>query len=288
MPPKRRVAAEESEENTIQGTSGGNRGEFSGQRVYVRFNLKEIQSILPKFDPSDPTGNTAREWLHKVEVKSRLYQWDQHQKLTYAVMCLEGPAREWYEMNLEEINDWDVFRDLLMKYYPDDVDVAGILTQLGNKKRSATQSIDDYFNEVVKACKRAKLDEKGIKQYLIQGIEEEVIKMQLLPQMEKPLYDFLQLMRMLDGGRTQKVEDKKGESSKATEQDKDVLDHREREKQRPDIADNINHEENCVDLEEEWTSEDGSDETEGENSSMSEQEDTTGHETEESCSNDTE
>ncbi|XP_055685826.1 uncharacterized protein LOC129791613 [Lutzomyia longipalpis] len=236
MPPKRRVVEESDDgETPAQGTSRGGGGEASTSRVYMSFNLKEIRSILPTFNPSEATGSTAREWLHKVEVKSQLYRWDPHQKLTYAVMCLEGPAREWYEMNLEEINDWGVFRTMLMKYYPDEVDVAGILTQLGNKKRLATQSIDDYFNEVVKACKRARLDENGTKQYLIHGLDEEVMKMQLMTQLNQPLNDFLLLMRMLERGRNQKVEEKKGESSKAPEQEKEKekeLDHHERSKRR--------------------------------------------------------
>lgn len=184
-----------------EGTSSASVGGSNSRVVYMNFNLNEIKSIVPKFDPSEATGFSAREWLHKVSVKGRLYQWNDHQMLTYASMCLEGPSRDWYEMNIEEITSWNVFKERLVQCYPDDVNVAGILTELGNKKRRPEQSIDDYFNEVVKTGKRAKLSEEGIKQYLIQGLNEENMRLQLSCNQGKPLNDFLIMMRVLERGK---------------------------------------------------------------------------------------
>lgn len=187
-----------------EGTPSESAGERDSRVVYRNFNVKEIKSILPKFDPSEEAGLTAQEWLHKVTIKGKFYQWNEHQLLTYATMCLEGPSRDWYEMNIEDISEWSVFKKMLMKYYPDDVNVAGILTNLAGKKRRTEQSMDDYFNEVVKAGKRAKLNEKGIKQFLIQGINEENMRVQLSCNQDKTLDDFLILMRVLERARINK------------------------------------------------------------------------------------
>lgn len=164
----------------------------------VNYNMEEIRRIIPRFDPRDEDRYSARDWVARVEVKGTMYRWTDLQRVTYAAMVLAGPARDWYEMSFDELVSWDKFKTELINMYPEEVNVANLHAKLISRKRRDSETIDEYYNAVVMLAKKARIDDTGTKQYLVRGLPNAAMRMQLSSKRELPMIEFLREMRSLD------------------------------------------------------------------------------------------
>lgn len=64
---------------------------------------REMESLVTKFDPKDPTSLTAEEWVKSIESVARSYNWTEDAKLYCARLQLQGAARLWFEGVRDEV-----------------------------------------------------------------------------------------------------------------------------------------------------------------------------------------
>lgn len=162
------------------------------------FNSTDLEKMVPAFDPKNAMLS-AKRWIHHIELIAKMYGWTEMHSLACATIRLDGVARDWFEMEIDSINTWKNFKDAFLKMYHNEIDEVTWMLKLNARKRLDGETVDDYFNSVVKLARLSKVSEAVTKKYLIRGLDDAVMRMHLSGIKDNlTLVEFLKNMRALD------------------------------------------------------------------------------------------
>ncbi|XP_055688093.1 uncharacterized protein LOC129792765 [Lutzomyia longipalpis] len=184
-----------------------------------RLTAVEMEALIPAFDPGQKNGLLAVEWLRKVDDARMLFDMDAQQSLVAAVFRLKGAAKDWYEGNQGAIRSYAEFKKELLLNFPEKLSSAQIHHELRMRKRKKEESVEEYFHSVVKQARRINLRDDDIREYIIEGIPNVMVKGLLLSAPAGNLPDFLSYMKKVDKIVTNNREESSPSSSKSSSED---------------------------------------------------------------------
>lgn len=171
---------------------------FASPSCSKHLSIQEIEAFVPAFEPGKDGSPLAREWINKVDNLITLYRLEPERALTTAVIRLKGPAKDWFEGMQTRITSYEQFKAELLKCYPEKLTTTEVHKLLQNRKRGSGETIDEYFMSIVKHARRIDLDDNSIKEYLIHGIPDPMMRGLLTKAESCSIPDFLVYMKEVE------------------------------------------------------------------------------------------
>lgn len=131
---------------------------------------QEISSLISEFNPDNKHSETAKDWIAGLEVLGEIYSWEPRKMMLYASIRLGGPAKVWYSAQKAKLNTWEIFKEKIVRNFPEVLKRSEIQKKLMNMKKGANQSVVNYYQEVVALAGKIGWDETLIKEHIIQGL----------------------------------------------------------------------------------------------------------------------
>lgn len=131
---------------------------------------REMESLVSKFDPKNPTSLTAEEWVRSIESVARSYNWTEDAMLYCARLQLDGAARLWFEGVRDEVADWRTFGAAIKAGFPSSKGPIHYHNLMQNRCRLSTETIEEFVYCMNAMGKRGGFDEQTIVTYIINGL----------------------------------------------------------------------------------------------------------------------
>ncbi|XP_055632394.1 uncharacterized protein LOC129772889 [Toxorhynchites rutilus septentrionalis] len=131
---------------------------------------REMESLVSKFDPKDPTSLTAEEWVKSINSVARSYNWTDDAKLYCARLQLQGAARLWFEGVRDEVADWSTFTTAIKGGFPSSQSSIHYHNLMQSRRRLPTETIEVFVYCMNAMGKRGGFDEQTIVTYIINGL----------------------------------------------------------------------------------------------------------------------
>ncbi|XP_055633152.1 uncharacterized protein LOC129773564 [Toxorhynchites rutilus septentrionalis] len=131
---------------------------------------REMESLVSKFDPKDPTSLTAEEWVKSINSVARSYNWTDDAKLYCARLQLQGAARLWFEGVRDEVADWSTFTTAIKGGFPSSKSSIHYHNLMQSRRRLPTETIEEFVYCMNAMGKRGGFDEQTIVTYIINGL----------------------------------------------------------------------------------------------------------------------
>ncbi|GAB0100395.1 hypothetical protein DMENIID0001_164280 [Sergentomyia squamirostris] len=184
--------------------------------VHTFLGAREIELLIREFNPIKYRDLYAAEWIREIELLGKIHKWNSYHLLLYASMRLSGVAKTWYQYSLEYISDWDDFKLELLSNFPKSIDESSVTARLEASRRRSHDTLEEFFYSTVKLGKSIKLNDEGIKEHLVNGLDNAKNKIILSALGPCSLGEFLQHMQRLEEGSDEAGDDHKNRASCST------------------------------------------------------------------------
>uniref|UniRef100_A0A1B0DFT3 Uncharacterized protein n=1 Tax=Phlebotomus papatasi TaxID=29031 RepID=A0A1B0DFT3_PHLPP len=149
--------------------------DLSGISSYLggtwRMSGREAQYAIPKFYPPNDPCNPAK-WIEDIEILMVANGWESQQTRFYASTRLRGASEKWYLARHREVQDWDAFKNGVLQAFPETNDFGQIHERLMNRKRKASESLEDYVYDVQRMAMSANMNDNQIRKYVLSGLND--------------------------------------------------------------------------------------------------------------------
>ncbi|XP_076383111.1 uncharacterized protein LOC143260682 [Megalopta genalis] len=153
--------------------------------------------IIPGFDP-EVTDASVLEWLRKINELAVVCNWEETDKVFYAVGKLQGIAKQWYDSLTSPPLVWDVFSELISTQFAGEENFGKLLEVAVGYKSVPGQSLQAYCFEKLKKINKLNLvlPEEKLVECVVYGIHDDHIRMNLMNLAKKKTIP--ELMNCLD------------------------------------------------------------------------------------------
>lgn len=147
--------------------------ETSNSNVHnVNLRPKDIADIIPIFDPSKTSSLTATLWIERVRSIANTYDWGDATTVLHAATKLRGAARTWYNNTVENLTDWETFKDALINGFPTVINEADVHFELAAVRKNKNESYEEYFYNTIAIAKKGNLSDAAVIKYIINGMDD--------------------------------------------------------------------------------------------------------------------
>uniref|UniRef100_A0A1B0DRG5 Retrotransposon gag domain-containing protein n=1 Tax=Phlebotomus papatasi TaxID=29031 RepID=A0A1B0DRG5_PHLPP len=148
-------------------------GQSSSYDGAPRIGPQEIATIIPRFDPDDPSCMDCELWIDDCSTTKEMYGWSDSAAILYSSMRLRGTAKVWYHAAKGQLQTWEMFKRDFIDNFPVKVSIPGIHEQLRKSQKSKNETIIAYFHRMCALGRKISLDDQTMKEYIIGGISPE-------------------------------------------------------------------------------------------------------------------
>jgi len=157
----------------------------NSQPVPIQYNemprfalsFRDIEESIKQFEGTDEVPVDV--WISDFEDQAVLMGWNDMQKLIFAKKSLKGVAKL-LVLSEKGINSWSALKSCLLSEFRSRVSSKQIHKQLGERKRRANESVEEYFYRMKDFASRGNVEEDALIQYVIDGIDELSINKSML------------------------------------------------------------------------------------------------------------
>lgn len=137
---------------------------------------KASADAVPKFDPSDKKGPTAKRWLEQLEQLRAANLWSEAMTIHFMQARLAGSACTWYN-NLESLNhSWEEWKVMIERAFPSKIDYAELLSEMLGRQKQSTESYITYYYDKMALLHRLKITGENAVSCVIHGIPNNLIR----------------------------------------------------------------------------------------------------------------
>ncbi|GAB0086390.1 hypothetical protein DMENIID0001_004440 [Sergentomyia squamirostris] len=153
---------------------GGRSVERNGAPAAAQMAMgrREIQTMLPEFDPENPVSLTSDEWIARATQVLLVFDVGDEQALMMIGMQIKGPAAIWFWAMRTEFNTLEEFRRLFILHFPTDDSTETIKKGL-EKRKSSRESVENYVYTKMKLARRGGYTNNHLMTFIINGIPGE-------------------------------------------------------------------------------------------------------------------
>ena len=114
---------------------------------------------IPHFNGNSSDLFSPALWLGNVDELSKTHKWDEPQRLSSALLCLQGPAGKWREMlemkDSPSLATWAAFKEsFLARFQPSTTAVAAVKL-LSNLRCKSGEPVHDFYDHVTTSVYKA-------------------------------------------------------------------------------------------------------------------------------------
>lgn len=135
-----------------------------------------VLNVIPDFDPMSKE-QTVDSWINKVEECAQIYNWNEKQRIHYALPKLCGVAKTWYQGLPSVLFSWDEWKIKLLESFPSRENYAELLTEMLNKRVKFGEPLEMYFYSKLNLLHRCEIFGKKAVDCIIFGIEDRGIRL---------------------------------------------------------------------------------------------------------------
>lgn len=173
---------------------------------------QEINSLITEFNPDKKENESAKEWIESLEALGEIYSWEPRKKMLYASVRLGGSAKMWYNAEKAHLTSWEIFKEKMIRNFPEVLRRSEIQQKLMNMKKRADQSVSNYYHEVKSLAVKIGWDEGLIKEHLIQGLPSFAWRVAMAKEQHSDMDTFLENLILME--KVSKFEDDKRKDGK--------------------------------------------------------------------------
>lgn len=181
-----------------------------------KLNYADIGTQIPTF--GDKEDEDVETWLNRVdEIKDAFEVSDKIIKVM-ATKQFRGKVREWYNSTPGTIQrKWEDLKQELKLMFGSYESHISVMKKMENRKWKPGETFSSYFYDKIKLTNRLKLTERDTIDYVVQGIDNYVLRTHALAAKYKTTAELLESMKLMSedkvnrvpGGSHVKVESKK-------------------------------------------------------------------------------
>ena len=184
----------------------------------IRMGLRQAkrganERVLPEFDP-EAGGVSLSEWLKKIDEFSKVFHWEDTDKVYFETIKLQGIARKWYDALKSSPLTWADFSSAIARQFSGEENFGKLWDDAGAYRSTAGQSLIAYCFEKISRIIRLNLDipEKKLIEYIVHGIHDEQTRMSLTAANKETIPELtrcLELFAVVQSGNSREVKDRK-------------------------------------------------------------------------------
>ncbi|XP_055678871.1 uncharacterized protein LOC129787358 [Lutzomyia longipalpis] len=148
--------------------SGSRREKVTG----FALGLREIEALVPRFEPGDRKTLSAAAWLDTVSAIFRQYGVRDEHSVLMASMRLKGAAKSWFEGMRGNLYTWEIFGEALKEFFPGEIDNLAIHQKLREGKKRRSETAEEYCYGKMALAQQIQLDFNTLTSYIVAGIQD--------------------------------------------------------------------------------------------------------------------
>ncbi|CAF1131542.1 unnamed protein product [Didymodactylos carnosus] len=167
--------------------------------IWYYENLSKFEDFS-SFNPKTFSGrDNVSNWIADIEQKFITAKWPDHLRLEYISQFLTNEAKQWYKEQKNNITTWPQFKIEIKNAYTSTYEVNLAFQRLKNYKQTSSQSIKQYYADIIKLCTDAdpQMSEQTKLQHLIANLKPSV-KIKIIEKNPKTTSDFLKLAKNIE------------------------------------------------------------------------------------------
>ncbi|XP_063903712.1 uncharacterized protein LOC135123136 [Zophobas morio] len=115
-------------------------------------------------------------WLDKIDQMAEINNWSEMVTIQNMQSRLTGVAKTWYDYLTSYNYDWNEWKALLLRSFPEHHDFAHLLRVMLNRKKRRDESWAKYYFDKVGLMRVCGISERNAVSCLINGIEDDIIQ----------------------------------------------------------------------------------------------------------------
>lgn len=159
-------------------------------------NHSDICSQIPQF--SGENNDDVYGWIARVDEIKLAYEVNDKVIKVLATKQLTGKAKDWYDCTLGVVQmTWAQLKDDLMRLFGSYESRVSLTRKMEARRWKAGETFGNYFHEKLKLTTKLCLSEVDIIQYVIEGIDNYVLRTQALAARHTRLSNLLESMNLI-------------------------------------------------------------------------------------------
>ncbi|KAK9751619.1 Retrotransposon gag protein [Popillia japonica] len=139
--------------------------------------FKDIEETLSTFSGRD--NYTIDKWIDEFEDVSILMNWNEVEKLIYGKRLLKDDALLLVRSE-KNITSWDILKKKLKYEFGKSINSAALHKALSARKKRKDETLTRYLLTMKDLASQGNVDEDGLQDYIIEGIDDEEINKAVL------------------------------------------------------------------------------------------------------------